>query len=60
MYDIHGVTPDYNPPQKEPAIDSHIVKSVKYGRPRNFVRQNLRIMHTGVSSPLKGAPLLNK
>ena len=60
MYDIKGVTPEYQPPQASAATENRFKGKVSQHRKNNFIRDNLRVLHTGVSSPLKGESLLQK
>ena len=56
-YDVRGVLPDYQPPQGRTSIP---VKAKHPDRKpaRNYILDNLKLHTTGVSSPVKGAPLL--
>ena len=61
IYDIKGETPEYAPPRAMAAIESHL-SNTRFQRTnrKNYVRENLKIGSTAVSSPLKGAPLFAK
>jgi len=61
IYDIKGETPEYTPPRAMAAIESHL-SNARFQRTnrKNYVRENLQIGSTAVSSPLKGAPLFAK
>ncbi|GCB68785.1 hypothetical protein scyTo_0015254, partial [Scyliorhinus torazame] len=58
MYEINGLDPQYTPPniQHGKIIHTDFRRSVPV-RQRNFIRENLKVIITAVSSPLKGAPL---
>ena len=62
-YDIHGMTPDYRPPRIGAATENRNLdvrgQSASDAK-KNFVRRNLKLNNTGVSSPLKGAPLVHR
>ena len=62
VYEVKGVTPDYKPPRATmAATDNRLTAtSLLQNRKQNFVRDNLRVSSTGVSSPLKGKALLQK
>ncbi|XP_048239518.1 cilia and flagella-associated protein 47-like isoform X3 [Haliotis rufescens] len=59
-YEIRGVLPEYTPPRgksSRPMAGPH--PDPRYRGDRvNYVRDNLQIITTAVSSPVKGAPLL--
>lgn len=59
-YDVIGKLPDYNPPYDvKPVSPTHWDRDPMIRKPRqNFVRDNLDVRHTGISSSLKGTPLL--
>ncbi|XP_067848879.1 cilia- and flagella-associated protein 47-like [Heptranchias perlo] len=59
MYEINGLDPKYTPPniQCGKTITTGFRHSVAV-RQRNFIRENLKVIATAVSSPLKGAPLV--
>ena len=59
-YNIMGVLPDYIPPRglaSRPMAGPH---PDPRQRPRkvNYVRNNLKLLTTAVSSPIKGAPVV--
>ncbi|XP_010189112.1 PREDICTED: putative uncharacterized protein CXorf30 homolog, partial [Mesitornis unicolor] len=59
MYDINGLPPQTVPhtsPAKVVSTSSYIRSATV--RQRNFILENLKLITTGVSSPIKGAPLL--
>ncbi|XP_069746190.1 cilia- and flagella-associated protein 47-like isoform X2 [Narcine bancroftii] len=58
-YEINGLDPQYTPPhvQHGKTITTAFKHCVPV-RQRNFVRENLKVKATAVSSPLKGAPLV--
>ncbi|XP_067896652.1 cilia- and flagella-associated protein 47-like isoform X2 [Heterodontus francisci] len=58
MYEINGLDPHYTPPniQHGKTISTGFNHSVPV-RQRNFIRENLKVITTAVSSPFKGAPL---
>ncbi|XP_057307230.1 cilia and flagella-associated protein 47-like isoform X2 [Hydractinia symbiolongicarpus] len=60
IYDVRGVTPTYQPPRVNAATGSYVNGRLLQPQKKNFVRQNLRLVHTAVSSPLKGEPLVQK
>ncbi|XP_071954714.1 cilia- and flagella-associated protein 47-like isoform X2 [Antedon mediterranea] len=59
-YDLIGTTPEYTPPsgQSQKPIAGPHNAPLKRGKHRNFVRDNLQLTTTAVSSPVKGAPIL--
>ncbi|XP_032888183.1 cilia- and flagella-associated protein 47 [Amblyraja radiata] len=59
IYELNGLDPQYSPPnlQHGKVITSRFRHSVPV-RQRNFIRENLKVIATAVSSPLKGAPLV--
>nr|XP_039264663.1 cilia- and flagella-associated protein 47-like isoform X2 [Styela clava] len=65
-YDVRGVTPEYKVPQAPSVVLSTLTQAASIRRtvaqrPRvNYVRKNIKITATGVSSPIKGGPLVVK
>ncbi|XP_030312325.1 cilia- and flagella-associated protein 47 [Calypte anna] len=59
MYEINGLPPQTVPATKPAKVVSthSYIKSATV-RQRNFVRENLKVTSTAVSSPFKGAPLV--
>jgi hypothetical protein len=68
-YDLKGVTPEYTAPsasavtinkhgKKTPTEESSYAQMNT--KKKNFIRQNLKLSNTGVSSPLKGTPLVTR
>ena len=61
-YNVRGVLPDYVPPRgmsSQPMAGPH--PDTRYRSDRlNYIRNNLRLTTTAVSSPIKGAPVLKK
>ncbi|RXM29158.1 Cilia- and flagella-associated protein 47 [Acipenser ruthenus] len=59
MYDINGVQPQYIPPtsQSSRIVSSGVVRATAVQQ-RNFIRENLQLTTTSVSSPIKGCPLV--
>ncbi|XP_072116671.1 cilia- and flagella-associated protein 47-like [Mobula birostris] len=59
MYEINSLDPQYNPPnvQHGKTITTGFRRCVSVQQ-RNFIRENLKVKATAVSSPLKGAPLV--
>ena len=58
-YAVKGVTPEYTPPAGQSVITTKHTTFVKQ-RKKNYVRDNLRLQTTAVSSPIKGAPLVQR
>jgi len=62
-YDVKGVTPDYHVPNVPSAI---LTSTLSRPRPLvqrrrvNYVRKNLKLTATAVSSPIKGSPLVKR
>ncbi|XP_078416576.1 cilia- and flagella-associated protein 47-like [Cetorhinus maximus] len=59
MYEINGLDPQYTPPNIQHGKITHT--DFKHPVPvqqRNFIQENLKVITTAVSSPLKGAPLV--
>lgn len=57
-YLIKGVTPEYVVPRGQSAIPAANSRFKRNERKRNFIIENTYIIHTAVSSPIKGASLL--
>lgn len=63
-YEVRGVTPEYRVPKAQSTILSSLSSGAAAPRtltqrPRvNYVRKNLKITASGVSSPIKGASLV--
>ena len=61
-YNVRGVLPDYVPPRglaSRPMAGPH--PDPRHRRDRlNYVRENLRLTTTAVSSPIKGVPVVRK
>lgn len=55
-YAIKGLPKDYIPPSGHSTVQSS--KHSFVHRKRNFVQENLKLTTSGVSSPIKGAPIL--
>ncbi|XP_055888207.1 cilia and flagella-associated protein 47-like isoform X1 [Biomphalaria glabrata] len=60
-YMIKGVLPEYKPPRgvSAPPISGPHPELKKQHARRNYIRENMRLIATAVSSPIKGAPLMN-
>ncbi|XP_060038661.1 cilia- and flagella-associated protein 47 [Erinaceus europaeus] len=62
LYEVNGLPPITTPPiHVKPKVDS--TNRLYYSRPvqqRNFLRENTRVVRTGVSSTIKGMPLMLK
>ncbi|XP_027672760.2 cilia- and flagella-associated protein 47 [Falco cherrug] len=60
-YEINGLPPQTIPPTSPAKVvsTSSYIRSATV-RQRNFIRENLKLITTGVSSPIKGAPLVLK
>nr|KAG5693464.1 hypothetical protein BaRGS_006454 [Batillaria attramentaria] len=59
-YEVRGVLPVYSPPHGQssrPMAGPH-PHPIKRRKPRNYVTDNLQLITTAVSSPIKGAPIL--
>ncbi|XP_060129516.1 cilia- and flagella-associated protein 47 isoform X1 [Zootoca vivipara] len=61
MYQINGLPPQTVPPSSSAKVDCRntYVRSASVQQ-RNFVRENMKLLSTGVSSTIKGAPLILK
>ncbi|KAJ7320666.1 hypothetical protein JRQ81_020177, partial [Phrynocephalus forsythii] len=59
MYEINGLPPQSVPPTSAAKVDCRnpSVRSATVQQ-RNFVRENMKLLSTGVSSTIKGAPLV--
>ena len=60
-YNVRGVLPDYRPPRAfscKPISGPH-PDPRKRTNQTSYVKDNLRLATTAVSSPIKGAPLMN-
>lgn len=59
-YLIKGVTPEYVVPRGQSAIQSKgsDPRFKRFGKKRNYIIENTYIIHTAVSSPIKGAALM--
>ncbi|XP_044525149.1 cilia- and flagella-associated protein 47 [Gracilinanus agilis] len=60
MYQINGLPPNTVPPTKVSAKIDSINKNMRTipVQQRNFIRENTKLITTGVSSTIKGAPLI--
>ncbi|KAK3096977.1 hypothetical protein FSP39_005325 [Pinctada imbricata] len=61
-YDVRGVLPEYSPPRgksAQPMSGPHPDPRIRFER-LNYIRENMRLVTTAVSSPIKGAALLNR
>ncbi|XP_013416633.1 cilia- and flagella-associated protein 47 isoform X1 [Lingula anatina] len=61
-YSVRGVLPEYTPPRgasSRPIAGPH-PDPRRRGERMNYVRENLKLTTTAVSSPVKGAPILPK
>ncbi|KAM9245460.1 cilia- and flagella-associated protein 47 [Leptosomus discolor] len=58
-YEINGLPPQTVPPTRPAKVvsSSSYIRTATV-RQRNFLRENLKLTTTGVSSPIKGAPLV--
>ncbi|CAG5120334.1 unnamed protein product, partial [Candidula unifasciata] len=59
-YEVKGVLPDYQPPR---GVSAHPIAGPHpqlrlHSTKKNYVRRNLKLLATAVSSPIKGAPLV--
>ena len=62
-YSIKGILPDYAPPHGysvHPMSGPHPDPRYRPAAKPNYIRENLKLTTTGVSSPIKGAPLIIK
>ncbi|XP_042314327.1 cilia- and flagella-associated protein 47 [Sceloporus undulatus] len=59
MYEINGLPPQTVPPISSAKVDCHLpfMRSTTVQQ-RNYVRENMKLLSTGVSSTIKGAPLM--
>ncbi|KAH0624761.1 hypothetical protein JD844_032539 [Phrynosoma platyrhinos] len=59
MYEINGLPPQTVPPTSSAKVDCHrpFMRSATVQQ-RNYVRENMKLLSTGVSSTIKGAPLM--
>ncbi|XP_066477404.1 cilia- and flagella-associated protein 47 [Tiliqua scincoides] len=59
MYEINGLPPETIPPTSSAKVDCRntYVRSATVQQ-RNFVHENMKLLSTGVSSTIKGAPLI--
>ncbi|XP_078264971.1 cilia- and flagella-associated protein 47-like [Rhinoraja longicauda] len=59
MYEVNGLDPQYSPPNVQHGkVNTTGFRHCVPVRQRNFIRENLKVMATAVSSPLKGTPLV--
>ena len=61
-YSVKGVLPDYTPPRgfsSRPMAGPHPDPRHRTDK-LNFIRDNLKLTTTAVSSPVKGAPVINR
>ncbi|XP_039185523.1 cilia- and flagella-associated protein 47 [Crotalus tigris] len=61
MYEINGLLPKTIPPTASAKVicrNTYMTSAIV--QQRNFVRENMKILSTSVSSPIKGAPLILK
>merc|ERR1712178_20544 len=59
-YNIFGVLPDYKPPRGQSMFGTSQDGGNTRQSKHNYVRNNLKLLTTAVSSPIKGAPLIPK
>ncbi|CAL1538368.1 unnamed protein product [Lymnaea stagnalis] len=61
-YSIKGVLPEYRPPRgiSAPPISGPHPVLKKQRSKKNYIRENLKLIATAVSSPVKGAPLTKR
>ena len=62
MYSVRGTLPEYNPPRGQsvqPMAGPHPDPRQRKTTRANFVRDNLKLTTTAVSSPIKGAKIIN-
>ncbi|KAH9504693.1 Cilia- and flagella-associated protein 47 [Bulinus truncatus] len=59
-YSIKGVLPEYHPPRgvSAPPISGPHPELKKQRSRKNYIRENMKLIATAVSSPIKGAPLV--
>lgn len=58
---MRGVVPEYIPPQGRssiPPIAGPHPDPIGHNVSRNYVKENLHLLTTAVSSPIKGAPII--
>jgi hypothetical protein len=61
-YNVKGTIPEYNPPRgrsSQPMAGPHPDPRIR-GERISYVRQNIKLTTTAASSPLKGAPLIQR
>lgn len=61
-YNVRGILPDYAPPRgksSRPMKGPHPDPRMRSGK-MNYVLDNLKLKTTAVSSPVKGAPILQR
>ena len=62
-YSIRGVLPDYIPPRgssHKPMSGPHPDPRYRDHTKKNYVKSNLKLSTTAVSSPIKGAPIIKR
>ncbi|XP_003218974.3 cilia- and flagella-associated protein 47 isoform X1 [Anolis carolinensis] len=61
MYEINGLPPQTVPPTSPAKVDCrHPFMRSATVQQRNYIRENMKLLSTGVSSTIKGAPLMLK
>lgn len=59
MYEINGLPPRTTPPTgSAKVVCRNTYEKSTTVQQRNFVRENMKLLSTGVSSTIKGAPLI--
>lgn len=59
-YNVIGTLPEYTPPQSQAARQSRGLTIERSAERRNYVLTNLKLTTTAVSSPIKGAPVVQR
>lgn len=59
-YDVVGTLPEYTPPQSQSSKQSRGYNIERSVEKRNYVLSNLKLTTTAVSSPIKGAPVVQR
>ena len=62
-YNVRGTLPDYDPPRGksvQPIAGPHPDPRQRKPTRVNFIRDNLKLTTTGVSSPIKGLSVIHK
>ena len=59
-YDVVGTIPEYTPPQSQSSKQSRGLAIERSMERKNYILNNIKLTTTAVSSPIKGAPVIQR